>query len=40
MLTDFNQIDENEKLRKAGREDESQSILRTDIEAIHFPQSD
>ena len=36
MFTDFNQIEENEKLRKAGREDECQSILRTDIEAIHF----
>lgn len=36
MFTDFKQLEENEKLRKAGREDECQSVLRTDIEAIHF----
>ena len=36
MFTDFAQVDENEKLRKAGREQECQPILRTDIEAIHF----
>ena len=36
MFTDFAQVDENEKLRKAGREEECQPILRTDIEAIHF----
>ena len=36
MFTDFAQVDENEKFRKAGREQECQPILRTDIEAIHF----
>lgn len=36
MFTDFKQLEENERLRKMGREDECQSILRTDIEAIHF----
>lgn len=36
MFTDFYQLEENEKLRKAGREDECQPILRTDIEAVHF----
>lgn len=36
MFTDFKQLEENEKLRKEGRESECQPILRTDIEAIHF----
>lgn len=36
MFTDFKQVEENEKLRKEGREDECKSILRTDIEAVHF----
>lgn len=36
MFTDFKQLEKNEKLRKEGREDECQPILRTDIEAIHF----
>lgn len=36
MFTDFKQLEENEKLRKAGRENECQPILRTDVEAIHF----
>lgn len=36
MFTDFAQVDENEKFRKAGCEQECQPILRTDIEAIHF----
>ena len=36
MFTDFAQVDENEKFRKAGREQECQPILRTVIEAIHF----
>lgn len=36
MFTDFKQLKKNEKLRKEGREDECQPILRTDIEAIHF----
>ena len=30
------QLEENERLRKEGRENECQPILRTDIEAIHF----
>jgi hypothetical protein len=36
MFTDFAQVDENEKLRKSGHEDECKPVLRTDIEAIHF----
>lgn len=36
MFTDFKQLEKNERLRKAGRENECQSILRTDIEAVHF----
>lgn len=36
MFTDFKQLEENEKLRKAGRDEECQSFLRTDIEAVHF----
>lgn len=36
MFTNFNQLEENEKLRKVGREDECQPVLRTDIEAVHF----
>lgn len=36
MFTDFKQLEENEKLRKAGRDKECQSFLRTDIEAVHF----
>lgn len=36
MFTDFKQLEENERLRKEGREDECQPILRTDVEAIHF----
>lgn len=36
MFTDFKQLEENEKLRKAGRDEECQPILRTDVEAIHF----
>lgn len=36
MFTDFKQLEENEKLRKTGRDEECQSVLRTDIEAVHF----
>lgn len=36
MFTDFKQLEENEKLRKVGRDEECQPILRTDIEAVHF----
>lgn len=36
MFTNFKQLEENERLRKEGRENECQPILRTDIEAIHF----
>lgn len=36
MFTNFEQVKENERLRKDGREDECKPILRTDIEAIHF----
>lgn len=36
MFTNFKQLEENEILRKEGRENECQPILRTDIEAIHF----
>lgn len=36
MFTDFEQIKENERLRKEGRDDECKPILRTDIEAVHF----
>lgn len=36
MFTNFKQLEENERLRKEGRENEYQPILRTDIEAIHF----
>ena len=36
MITNFKQLEENERLRKEGRENECQPILRTDIEAIHF----
>lgn len=36
MFTDFKQLEENERLRKEGREGECKPILRTDIEAIHF----
>lgn len=36
MFTNFAQVDENENLRKTGREKECQPILRTDIEAVHF----
>lgn len=36
MFTDFKQLDENEILRKAGRDEECQSVLRTDIESVHF----
>ena len=32
MFTDFAQVDENEKLRKSGHEDECKPVLRTDIE--------
>lgn len=36
MFTDFKQLEKNEKLRKAGQDEECQSVLRTDIEAVHF----
>lgn len=36
MFTDFKQLEENEKLRKAGRDEECRPVLRTDIEAVHF----
>ncbi|WP_418946528.1 hypothetical protein [Phocaeicola plebeius] len=36
MFTNFKQLEENERLRKEGRENECQPILRTDIETIHF----
>lgn len=36
MFTDFKQLEKNEKLRKNGRGEECQSVLRTDIEAVHF----
>lgn len=36
MFTDFKQLEENEKLRKEGREDKCKSALRTDVEAVHF----
>lgn len=36
MFTNFKQLEENERLRNAGRDDECQPVLRTDIEAIHF----
>lgn len=36
MFINFKQLEENERLRKEGRENECQPILRTDIEAIHF----
>lgn len=36
MFTNFKQLEENERLRKEGRENECQPILRTDIEVIHF----
>lgn len=36
MFTNFKQLEENERLRKEGHENECQPILRTDIEAIHF----
>lgn len=36
MFTDFEQLEENERLRKEGRVDECKPILRTDIEAVHF----
>lgn len=36
MFTNFKQLEENERLRKEGRENECQPILRTDIEAVHF----
>lgn len=36
MFTNFKQLEENERLRKEGRENKCQPILRTDIEAIHF----
>ena len=36
MFTNFKQLEENERLRKEGRENECQPILRTDIEAFIF----
>lgn len=36
MFVNFDQAKKNEQLRKEGREDECKSILRTDIDAIHF----
>ena len=36
MFTDYAQLEKNESLRKQGRDDECQPILRTDIGAIHF----
>lgn len=36
MFTDFEQLKENEALRKQGRDNECKPILRTDIGAVHF----
>lgn len=36
MFIDFKQLEENERLRKEGKENECKPILRTDVEAIHF----